>query len=205
MPLSEKINEHLREWARALGLSPSRVARMAGVSKSTITRIFNDPDYSASYRAVARIWNALERYQEGFLKELGKFKAEEVAGGTLEAISVDMRVESVVRLMEERDYSVVPVRKGDRIVGKVTRRDILEMLSSERTSFLSERVCEVYEKVAPVIVRPDASIYDVIPHIQRDELVVVKTPEGERALTWWDVLEWLRRVAEWREGESTTR
>jgi len=40
----------------------------------------------------------------------------------------------------------------------------------------------------------------VIPHIQRDELVVVRTSNDERALTWWDVLEWLRRVAEWRDG-----
>src|SRR5215467_13310875 len=97
---------------KALGLTQSRLAELAGVSQSIIAKIESgtvDPSYSI----VKRLVEALEKQSV----ETSRPRVSEIMSRPVISVSRTQLVRDAVDLMRKRGYSQVPVLEGTRSVG----------------------------------------------------------------------------------------
>jgi CBS domain-containing protein len=98
-------------------------------------------------------------------------------------IQADDKVEDAKRIMLERDFSCLPVMRGDNLVGIITETDIVKMLKD--SSAVRDLMRSSYPKVMPIdrIVHARAIMIEngvrVIPVVEEGRLVGIVT---ERAL-----------------------
>ncbi len=134
---------------KALGISQKKLARMAGVSQSLISKIERG-QLVPSYEVAVKIFKALEMAR----KERGCTKASEIMTSPIISVSPDDTVAKAISLMEERGISQLPVMMGGRVIGSVTEEGLLRKLSSLSSE---ARISEVIEGAFPIF-PPDASI-----------------------------------------------
>lgn len=74
-------------------------------------------------------YNGVERYNEDF-KKLMAGQASEIMTDKVIVISEDVEIEEVARLMIEHGIKRIPVVQGEKIVGIISRADIIKTLLS---------------------------------------------------------------------------
>jgi predicted transcriptional regulator len=107
---------------RTLGLTQTQLANLAGVSQSYIAKLEANK-IEPSYVKVKAILEALEGLERG--KEA---KAGDIMTRTVISIQRDDSVHRVVALMNEYGFSQIPVLDGDRPVGSITERTIIDRM-----------------------------------------------------------------------------
>ncbi len=107
---------------RALGLTQTELAEKASVSQSYIAKIEAkkiEPSYSR-VRAILEVLDSLERGKET--------KAEEIMSTKIVSIQKDDLIQRAVDFMWETGFSQLPVMDGDRPVGSITERTIIDRM-----------------------------------------------------------------------------
>ena len=109
---------------RALGLTQTQLAEKAGVSQSYIAKLEAkkiEPSYS-KVRAILEVLNGLEQGRET--------RVDEVM--STEIVSVQQRdvIQRAVDIMWSTGFSQLPVMEGDRPVGSITERTIIDRITS---------------------------------------------------------------------------
>jgi CBS domain-containing protein len=72
-------------------------------------------------------YNGVERYHEEF-KKLMAGQAIEIMTDSVVTVSEDVDIDEVARLMIKHSIKRIPVIKGDKIVGIISRSDIIKIL-----------------------------------------------------------------------------
>jgi CBS domain-containing protein len=72
-------------------------------------------------------YNGVERYREDFKKLMGG-QAIEIMTNTVVTVSEDVDIDKVAKLMIKHGIKRIPVIKGDKIVGIISRADIIKTL-----------------------------------------------------------------------------
>jgi predicted transcriptional regulator len=109
---------------RALGLTQTQLAEKAGVSQSYIAKLEAkkiEPSYS-KVRAILEVLNGLEQGRETRVDEIM----------STEIVSVQQRdvIQRAVDIMWSTGFSQLPVMEGNRPVGSITERTIIDRITS---------------------------------------------------------------------------
>jgi len=129
--------EEIGRRRRLLSMSQKQLANLAGVSQSMIAKIENK-NISPSYLKTKAIFDTLES-----IERRNETKAKDICHGKLVGVQAHEPISRAVRLMRETGFSQLPVFNGDRLVGSLTDKTIVQKLvSSPKPDFVSKREIE---------------------------------------------------------------
>ena len=133
---------------RELHLTQSKLAELAGVSQSIVAKIESgsvDPSYSIMKRLV----EALERQSVQTSRPL----VSEIMSRPVLSVSKTQFVKEAVDLMRKRGFSQLPVFEGNRSVGSISEKTILDRAARGEPleSVLNYRVRDIMDSPLPLI------------------------------------------------------
>jgi predicted transcriptional regulator len=109
---------------RALGLTQTQLAEKAGVSQSYIAKLEAkkiEPSYS-KVRAILEVLNGLEQGRET--------RVDEIMSTEIVSVQQSDVIQRAVEIMWSTGFSQLPVMEGDRPVGSITERTIIDRITS---------------------------------------------------------------------------
>jgi len=132
---------------KALELTQAQLAKLAGVSQSYIAKL-EAKTIEPSYTKVQAIFEALEELEKGRETKVGEIMTADVV-----SVQTGERIQVVVSLMRKHGFSQFPVFAGNKSVGSVTERSIIDrMVSSDGDIVVGNRaVSEVMEDPFPQV------------------------------------------------------
>src|SRR5213594_4757436 len=133
---------------KALGLTQSRLAELAGVSQSIIAKI-ESGSVDPSYSIVKRLVETLERQSV----DTARPRVSEIMSRPVISVSRTQFVRDAVDLMKRRGYSQLPVFDGTRCVGSISEKTILDRAARGETlqELLGRRVREIMDSPFPIV------------------------------------------------------
>jgi len=132
---------------RALGLTQTQLADLAGVSQSYIAKL-EAKKIEPSYNKVKAILEALAELEQG-----RETKVNEIMSTGVVSVQRSDLVQEAARIMSDTGFSQLPVLDGDKPVGSITERTIMErMIEASREEHLAERpVTDIMEDPLPQV------------------------------------------------------
>jgi predicted transcriptional regulator len=133
---------------KALGLTQSRLAELAGVSQSIVAKIESgtvDPSYSIARRLI----ETLEKQSV----DTARPRVSDIMSRPVISISRMQLVRDAVDLMKKRGYSQLPVFEGTRCVGSISEKTILDRAARGEPleSLLNNRVRDIMDSPLPTV------------------------------------------------------
>jgi len=159
---------------KALGLTQSKLAQLAGVSQSIIAKIESgtvDPSYSIAKRLV----EALEKESI----QTSRPRVSEIMSRPVISVSKTQLVREAVDLMRKRGYSQLPVFDGSRCVGSISEKTILDRAARGEPleSLLNDRVRDIMDSPLPMV-NDDTPLEMVLGLLQGNYGVLVTKGES---------------------------
>jgi len=132
---------------RLLSMSQKQLANLAGVTQSMIAKI-EARNISPSYLKTKAIFDTLES-----LERRNEIKAKDICHGKVVGVQVHEPITRAVHLMRETGFSQLPVFSGDRLVGSLTEKTIVQKLvTSPKPDLASKREIEtIMDDVFPTV------------------------------------------------------
>jgi len=143
---------------KKLGWSQARLARESGVSQSLLNKMERGV-IVPSYNKAQRIDYALSREKKIPVRMVGDFMSPIVS------VSVDDNIEKAARIMKRKNYSQLPVKRGNEYVGSVSSIGLAGTPLDEPISRYMERPFW--------IVRYDVGVGEVRNMFRRERLMAV--------------------------------
>ncbi len=139
--------EEISRKRRILGLTQKELARLAGVSQSLIAKL-ESGKIDSSYTKVKAIFDALEQ-----LEIKREIQVKEVLHNNVIGVHKNAFVTEAVQLMKNHGYSQLPVFEGERVVGSVSEKTILnQILNGKDLAQISMlTTSEIMEEVFPQV------------------------------------------------------
>jgi len=139
--------EEISRKRKMLGLTQKELAKLAGVSQSLIAKL-ESGRIDTSYTKVKSIFDALEQ-----MEVKRDVHAKEIAHSEVIGIQKDDTISKAARLMEDYNYSQLPVFDGERVVGGISEKTVLsQILAGKEFSRISTlAVEEVMEEAFPQV------------------------------------------------------
>lgn len=169
IPTFDEVRERITTRRNQLGLTQQELAEVAEVSQSFIAKLEQGRN-TPNYAAVARVYNALEKREEGDERTAGELMSSYVV-----SVRSDDTVNHATSLMKTRNYSQLPVIDDNRCVGSVTLKTLLDLESDEeigdhvepafpevQESAGKDAVAELLQTTDAVLVRRNNSIRGII-------------------------------------------
>jgi len=158
---------------RSLGLNQKKLAQLAGVSQSLIAKI-ESGGINPSYEKAKAIFDLLERME--WKRDV---KASEVMSRRIVGVSKGDPVSKATSLMSKTGFSQLPVFDGQRVVGSVTEKVILnQMLKLEDPTELSNWPVErVMEEAFPRV--ESSTPFGVVSSLLQYASAVLVTDKGD--------------------------
>ena len=159
---------------KALGLTQSKLAQLAGVSQSIIAKIESgtvDPSYSIAKRLV----EALEKESI----QTSRPRVSEIMSRPVISVSRTQLVRDAVDMMRKRGYSQLPVLDGNRCVGSISEKTILDRAARGEPleSLLNNRVRDIMDSPLPMV-NDDTPLEMVLGLLQGNYGVLVTKGES---------------------------
>lgn len=107
---------------RKLGLTQNQLADMAGVSQSYIAKL-EAGKIEPSYLKVKSIFEALDK-----MERKAEVTASEIMTKEIVSIHMDATVHETIEIMRRNGYSQLPVTDGDKPVGGISERTLLDQI-----------------------------------------------------------------------------
>jgi predicted transcriptional regulator len=166
--------DEIPKQRKALGLTQSRLAQLAGVSQSIIAKIESgtvDPSYSIAKRLV----EALEKESI----QVSGPRVSEIMSKPVISVSKTQLVRDAVDLMRKRGYSQLPVLDGNRCVGSISEKTILDRAARGEPldSLLNDRVRDIMDSPLPMV-NDDTPLEMVLGLLQGNYGVLVTKGES---------------------------
>lgn len=114
--------EEIAQKRRLLGLKQAELAKMAGVSQSLIAKL-ESGKIESSYTNVKTIFEVLERLEVQTKIQAGKIVHNKVVG-----VQKNEAISKVVKLMKTCGFSQLPVFEGNKAVGSISEKTILNQI-----------------------------------------------------------------------------
>ncbi len=159
---------------KALGLTQSKLAQLAGVSQSIIAKIESgtvDPSYSIAKRLV----EALEKESI----QVSRPRVSEIMSRPVISVSRTQLVRDAVDMMRKRGFSQLPVLDGNRCVGSISEKTILDRAARGEPleSLLNNRVRDIMDSPLPMV-NDDTPLEMVLGLLQGNYGVLVTKGES---------------------------
>jgi len=139
--------EEISRKRRILDLTQKELAKLAGVSQSLIAKL-ESGKIDSSYTKVKAIFDALEQ-----LEIKREIQVKEVLHSNVVGVNKNAFVSEAVQLMKTRGYSQLPVFDGERVVGSISEKTILNQILNGKDlaqiSLLTTN--EIMEEVFPQV------------------------------------------------------
>lgn len=160
--------EEIGRRRRLLAISQKQLAKLAGVSQSMIAKI-ESKRISPSYPKTKAIFDTLES-----LERRTELRAKDISHGKVVSIQAQDPVSKGVRVMRETGFSQLPVFDGNRVVGSLTEKVILEKLvSAPKPDEVSKQPVEKIMDEAFPAVSEETSVSMVSALLQYEPAVLV--------------------------------
>ncbi len=132
---------------KRLGLTQSKLAELTGVSQSYIAKL-ESRRIEPSYRRIKAILEVLES-----LEQRSEMRASEVMTQDVVSVQVNDPVQKAVDLMRSHGFSQLPVLDGDKPVGSISERTIIERMiyGEDRGTIPRRPVSEVMDEAFPQV------------------------------------------------------
>lgn len=167
--------KEIKQLRNSLGLTQAVLAKRSGVSQSTLTKIERGK-IKGSYPEVVRLLETLDEETE---KRATKVRLKDISTKKIVGVQVDEQVKNVSELMRELDISQLPVFEGERPVGSISDRRILDQIMNgakmEELNF--ESVGSIMHDPFPII-NEDVD-KDSVESLIRSEHAVLTTKNGK--------------------------
>jgi len=139
--------EIIPERRRKLGLTQNQLASLAGVSQSYIAKL-EAGKIEPSYLKVKKIFEALDKIEKK--KEV---QASEIMTRNPVVVQQTDTIQEVIEVMRSKGFSQVPVFEGDKPVGGISERTLLDhMLYEENDVPASQKIVkDVMEESWPTV------------------------------------------------------
>lgn len=123
----EQIAARIKEQRRSMGISQKRLAKMCGMSQSTIARMETDISrLNPSYASVFYVASALNKLGAGRSEETRTMTAREIMHRHIISIKPSASVYDAIELFKDYDFPQLPVLdESKRVVGTVYQKDLL--------------------------------------------------------------------------------
>ena len=159
---------------KALGLTQSKLAQLAGVSQSIIAKI-ESGNVDPSYSIMKRLVEALERESV----HTSRPKVSEIMSRPVVSVARNQLVRDAVELMRRRGFSQLPVFEGGRTVGSISEKTILDRAARGEPleSLLNDRVRDIMDSPLPVV-NDDTPLDSVLGLLQGSYGVLVSKGEN---------------------------
>lgn len=130
-----------------MGLTQAQLAELAGVSQSYIAKL-EAKKIEPSYARVSAIFEALQR-----LEQKREAKASDIMTSHVVGVRTVDTVQRAVALMGDFGYSQLPVLDGERPVGSISERTIIDRItnSGDGESVIEMPVSEVMDEAFPQV------------------------------------------------------
>jgi len=112
----ETLKEEIKSKRREKGLSQQELADEAGVSKSLLGK-FERGDNVPNYKSLKAIYDALDEKEPDECAE--KFVTREIV-----SVKPTDKIMDASKIMKEKNFSQIPVKEGDNILGLILNNDI---------------------------------------------------------------------------------
>lgn len=124
MPPFDDLVKWISDSRKKLGLSQQKVARAAGLTSSTISKVEGGliKNYDTLFKVVSVLREEVIKRKE--VRDIFTLFAERIMHGRVETVSADETVYEVWRKMKEKAYSQFPVEDQGKIVGSITEMGI---------------------------------------------------------------------------------
>jgi predicted transcriptional regulator len=132
---------------RKLGLTQSQLANMAGVSQSYIAKL-EAGKIEPSYIKVKAIFESLDK-----LERKKEVTASEIMNKNIVGINSSATINDAVEIMRDHGYSQLPVMQGDKPIGGLSERTVLEQIlnPSEDINPSKVKVKEIMDESFPQV------------------------------------------------------
>lgn len=171
--------EEIARKRKMLGLTQKELAELAGVSQSFIAKI-ESGKISPSYTKVKAIFNVLFQ-----LENKMSFCARHIMHDKVVGVQRVDPVSRAVQLMMEYGYSQLPVFDGDRVVGSISEkiilnliasgRDILEISSTPVEEVMDEAFPQVDENTPLTLISNLLQVYPAVLVLRRGRVIGIIT------------------------------
>ncbi len=150
----EEMAAKVRNARQSLGISQRRLAMLVGTSQSEIARIERDIErLNPSYKTMFDIIEVLSSYKGEGARPSEPKKAYEIMHKRVIYVKPGDTAMSAIRIMEENDFSQLPVLLGRKNVGTIYQKNVIEAMASGR---ISKRTT-VRELLGPAMPQIDAN------------------------------------------------
>lgn len=125
----EEISELIRDNRKIAGLSQQRLAKMCGLSQSTIARIETDAaGMNPSYQTIMQIVGALNEIKTSPGEQLLSKKAQEIMHRRIIHLKPSDTVAEAIRIFKDYDFPQLPVfDQNKHVLGTVYQKDVLNV------------------------------------------------------------------------------
>lgn len=132
----------LKQMRKQLGLTQTEFARAANVSQSLIAKV-EAGNIDPTYSKVQQIFEALDR-----LSKKKELSARDVMAKSIITAKLNDKVVDIVKIMQKKWISQVPVIDGNKIVGLLTEGHLLERMGEDVTQL---KVKDVMVSPPPIV------------------------------------------------------
>ncbi len=187
----EQISLRIRATRKAANVSQQRLAKMCGLSQSTIARVEKDvkelnPSYSTIFNIIYSLGSISKRAgSEAILSK----KAYEIMHKQIVSIKPNSTISEAIALFKDYDFQQLPVLdSGKRIIGTVYKKDLLTIATQSPDLVTKRIVASVMKAPLPQIDR-DTEIIKIKPILENwDAIIVVKNGKAIGIVTIYDIL-----------------
>ncbi len=125
----EQISSMIKERRRSLGVSQKRLAKMCGLSQSTVARIETDiVKLNPSYLSVFYVVEALNRLKTSSNTSKGIRYAKEIMHKRIISVKPSTTIYETIELFKDYDFPQIPVLDDSgHVVGTVYQKDLLNI------------------------------------------------------------------------------
>ena len=178
-----ELNE-ISRLRKQLGLTQAELAKLSGVSQSLIAKL-EAGKIEPSYSKAKALFETLQKLQRRDSK-----RAKDILSKSVEGIQSDKTLQEVADLMHKKAISQVPVYENGKIVGSITEKTILKLLSESRSpaDAFRKRISQVMEEPFPTVHEdtPLELVYPLFDYFQA--VIVTKRDKVQGIITKGDLL-----------------
>ncbi len=189
-----QVSIEIRRIRKALDLSQKQLARLAGLSQSTIARLERDIErLNPSYYTIFTVIDALN--MQNMMKgnaSLGGKSAEDVMHRKIVYVKPDDTLEKAVRIIKDYDFPQIPViGNGMRILGTVSQKQLLSAATEHPSKLREILVRQVTGTTLPQVDK-STSLDKLKPILENfDAALVVENGKAVGIVTIYDILKLL--------------
>ncbi len=186
----EQISSMIRERRKSLGISQKRLAKMCGLSQSTIARIETDiASLNPSYLSIFYVVDALNRLKLRSSKKLMIGYAQEIMHRKIIYVKPSTSLSDAIEVFKDYDFPQLPVLDEMRhVVGTLYQKDLLNVAMQNPAAINRRQVSSIMKASLPQIDK-SSSIHDLRPILESSGgVIVVDQGRAVGIITIYDIL-----------------